>query len=110
METTDLHPKEKKNGLKGRDYRKIRVNLYLTERELSDYVEEAQKVGLRPKWAKTFTQKKHGFEHEKIPNTKGIAKFVRNFLFPAWKRSEAERLIKKREIEKEAEKLGLRVE
>lgn len=106
-ETLDLHPKESGSGLKMKGYRKIRVNLYLTEAELAEYTEEASKVGLRPKQAKLFTQKPHGFAHEQVPNTKGIAKLIRKFIFPAWKKAEAERLMKKRELEKQAKELGI---
>ena len=108
--SVDLGANPEQNRSKKKEYRKIRVNLYLTEKELADYAEEACKVGLRPRQAKILTLKPHGFAGQFEPNTQGIAKFIRKFCFPNWKQTEAERLVEKRELEKKAERLGLKIE
>jgi ribosomal protein L32E len=100
---------KKKRVLKKTPYRRVRMNLTLTEQEATEMGEEAVKVGCRSVGAKLVCLKPHGFNNETYYNTKGITKFIRKFLFPAWKKAEAERMIKKRELEKQAGELGLKV-
>lgn len=110
LENADLNTKDRKVWSKKSAYRKIRVVLYLTEQEATDYADEAARVGLRSKSAKLFKVKEHGFAGEIELNTAGIGKFIRKFLFPAWKKSEAERAVAKKDLEKRAQELGLKVE
>lgn len=100
----DTRQKSPKTKLK----RPFCIKVYLTRQELIDYATEAQKAGKRPKGLKVF--KEVPSEFEPVPQSKGIGKFVRECLFPCWKYSEAERLAKKREIRRQAEELGMRIE
>ena len=111
MENAVSPPKKAKRCAKSTPYRKVRLNLYLTEQEATDYAEEAAKVGLRSKNAKLINQVPHGGAWEgPLYNTKGISKFIRKFLFPAWIKSQVERFKKLEQARALAEEAGGRVE
>lgn len=103
-------PKPKVRGPQKAPRKEFCLKVYLSEQELTAFCEEATKAGFRHTARKLFKAKEHGFANEREVDMTGIAAFVRERVFPAWIRGEAERLIKKRELEKEAEKLGLRLE
>jgi hypothetical protein len=106
METADSGSEKKKRATKKTPYRTISLKLRLTEQEFVSMAEEAIRMGCRPKgqiWLHPPN------EFAPVPNCKGISRFLRDVCFPAWVRGEAERAIKRRELEKEAEKLGLKI-
>lgn len=103
----DSVPNQRKRGPKKTPYREVCIKLYLTNEEFQTYANEAVKAGKRSKSLKLFTQKPHGFADEVIPNCKGIAKFIRESAIPSWLRTETERLIKRKALEKDAIELGM---
>lgn len=110
MESEEIVQVKAKRARKKTPYKCVRVNVTFTEQEATEMAEEATKAGCRSKSAKLINQKPHGFANEVIYNTKGISKFIRKFLFPAWKRYEIERLKKMQELKKQADELGIIVE
>ena len=109
-ETIEKVRNKPKRAQKKTPFRKVRVNLTFTEQEATDITEEAQKAGCRSKSAKLICQKPHGLANETYYNMKGVAKFIRKFLLPAWKKAEIERIKKLHDLKKEAEGLGIVVE
>jgi hypothetical protein len=56
---------------------KIYVKVYFNEKDFTTIAEQSVKVGKRKGGLQLFTQKPHGFAHEKVANTKGISKFLK---------------------------------
>jgi len=110
LETQEIVQEKPKRARKKTPYRCVRVNCTFTEQEATDIAEEAQKAGCRSKSAKLVNQKPHGFANEVVYNTKGISKFIRKFLLPAWKKAEITRMQKLEQARALAEEAGGRVE
>ena len=71
----------------------IPVKVYLTKEEFAVVSEYAAKAGFRHGGIKLYNQKEHGMADEVIPNTKGIAQFLKH-CFEVYKASDSEKLLK----------------
>jgi hypothetical protein len=89
------------------------VKVYLNPKLFTEVAEAAEKAGIRRKGLELYTQKEHGFSHEKLANTDGISEYLKHchqyrldhlaFLFV--KKSELAR--KQAEIETEKKQWGI---
>jgi hypothetical protein len=86
-----------------------RTRIYFPEKEFLSWIAEAEKAGCRVRGAKPYTQKIIAGGVLLIPNTKGLAKFARRILFPAWVAGEAARLEEEARVKAAAAKIGLEV-
>ncbi len=104
---SDLGPLEGGEGTKKYPLRKVCVKIYLNEKEFSEWIQQAENTGIRPRGLKPFRLRPHGFSHERIANTKGLVKFVKDVVLPFWKKGEAQRKERRAKLEAEALELGL---
>lgn len=74
------------------------VKVYLNQELFAEMAQEAEKAGKRRKGLLLFTQKEHGFSHEKVANTDGLAKYMK-FCHNYYKDHYADRLREQAELE-----------
>lgn len=103
----NLVPQLEQEGTKKVKIKKFCVKLYLNEKEFIDYIKLAEDCKIRPRGLKAFVLKENGFNGERVANTKGLTKFIKNILVPYWVASETERKEKEGLILEQAKKLGL---
>jgi len=97
-------------GTKNPPLRKVCVKVYLNEPEFLEWARMAEEAGIRPRGLKPFRLKPHGFADERLANTKGLVKFLKEAVIPFWKDGEKDRKERRTRLLDEAEKLGLRLE
>ena len=81
-----------------REKNSICLKVYLKPELFSEMAAEAEKSGHRRKGLPLFTQKPHGFGHEKLANTDGVARYLKH-THSFYVQALAERLRKAAEIE-----------
>ena len=67
------------------------LKVYLKPVLFAEMAMEAEKVGKRRKGLLLYTQKEHGFSHEKVSNTDGLGRFLK-FCYLYFKEHEAQRM------------------
>ena len=94
----------------------ICVKIYLKPALFAEMAQQAEKADKRRKGLLLFTQKEHGFCHEKLANTDGIARFLKH-TYRYWVEHETQRLqelaeleVEERNIQERKKKLGVRTE
>lgn len=100
-------------GLQNQGKKKICIKVYFNAKNFPEIAKDAEKAGKRRGGLQLFTQKEHGFGHERVSNTDGIGKFLK-FCWHYWQETErhrfekaAELAKKEEELKKEREKLGI---
>ena len=83
------------------------VKMYLNPELFTEVAEQAEKAGTRRKGLLLYTHKEHGFSHEKLANTDGIAKFFKH-TYRYWVEHEAQRLQELAEIAARENELAMR--
>lgn len=96
--------KKPKRGPQKAPKRIIEVKVRLTEQEATSMALEAYKAGYRK--ASPNLWKHPSDEFEPIQDTRGISKFLRKACFPSWLKGEAERAMKKKVLQEQAQELG----
>lgn len=109
LKSTESVPFDAGEGTKKPPLKMICVKVYLREVEFIEWVKLAEDAGIRPRGLKPFVLKPHGFARERVANTKGLVKFIKNRIIPYWKDGAVERKLKEEQIRQEADKLGLEV-
>ena len=74
------------------------VKVYLNQELFLEIIKQAEKTGKRRMGLIPYTQKDHGFAHEKLANTDGIGRYLKH-THRYFVENEAERLRKAVEIE-----------
>lgn len=100
-------------GLQNTGKKKITVKVYFNPKTFAEVAKDAEKTTKRRGGLLLFTQKEHGFGHEKVANTDGISKFLK-FCWKYWQETERHRFEKAAELAKmeqdikmQREKLGV---
>jgi len=91
-------------GLQIPHEKKIRVKVYFNPKTFAEVAKDAEKAGKRRGGLQLFTQKEHGFGHERLSNTDGISKFLK-FCWRYWQETERHRFEKAAELAKREEEL-----
>jgi len=112
METKSVKivPQNDAEGTKKIPLKKICVKIYLSEQEFLDWVGMAEECGKRQRGLKPFRKKPHGFQNERVANTKGLVKFVKDKIIPYWKAGKKERKERIERIKKEAKEFGMKIQ
>lgn len=108
-ERAELVPSEGVEGTKNPPLRKVCVKVYLNENEFLNWIKLAEEAAIRPRGLKPFVQKPHGFAWERLANTKGLVKFIKERVVPYWIEGAKERGAREAALKAEAQKLGLKV-
>ena len=100
-------------GLQNQGKNKICVKVYFNAKTFAEIAKDAEKCGKRRGGLLLFTQKEHGFAHEKVANTDGISKSLK-FYWRYWQETERHRLERaaelakrEQELKEERERLGI---
>lgn len=86
------------------DKKKIRAKVYFNEKSFALVAGDAEKAGKRRGGLQLFTQKEHGFAHERVANTDGVSKFLK-FTWQYWREHESDRLLQAAELARQEKEL-----
>ena len=83
-----------------------RIRLYFNESDLTTIASDAEGAGFRRVGLPPLTLKPHGFAHERVGNTDGIARYLRScWRFVKANQADYERLKRKEQLQAELERL-----